>query len=222
MIKSEVENLTIVIQAGGESKRMGSNKSLMTFLGAPLVMRGINRLFPFCSEMLITSNEPERMGFLDSHVATGRLRIVADDTDARGALVGMRTAFANATNPFVGLVACDMVFPSSSLILHLKKRLEAEGADVAIPRTSHGYEPFHAVYRRESCLAAVEAAMAAGERRATSWLAQIKAIEVGEDEILRAHPRGGAFVNVNTPEELRDLERRILLGEITSADNEEG
>ena len=210
-------NLTIVIQAGGESKRMGSNKSLMTFLGAPLVMRGVNRLLPACSEMVVTTNEPEKMGFLDAYVESGKLRLASDGTDARGALVGMRTAFSSATNPYVALVACDMVFPSSSLILHLKERLENEGADVAIPRTSHGYEPFHAVYRRSTCLEAVERAIAAGEKRATSWIDSLATIEVGEEEIFKVHPRGGAFVNVNTPEELHDLEQRIIRGEITSA-----
>ena len=216
-----IDDLTVVIQAGGESKRMGSNKSVMPFLGAPLIMRGVRRLFPICTEMVITSNEPDRLSFLEPYLDTGRMRIVADRTDRRGALIGMLTAFDSSTMPYVAMVACDMVFPSAPLIAHLRERLEQSGADVAIPRTSHGYEPFHAVYRRKTCLDLVEAALEAGEIKATSWLKDAQVIEVGEDEIIAANPRGAAFVNVNTPEDLHALEQRILNGELKSLDEDD-
>lgn len=218
---ARIDDLTVVIQAGGESKRMGSNKSVMPFLGAPLIMRGVRRLFPICTEMVITSNEPEKLDFLEPYIETGRMRIAADRTERRGALIGMVTAFENATMPYVAMVACDMVFPSAPLIAHLRERLEETGADVAIPRTSHGYEPFHAVYRRESCLTLAQAALEAGESKATSWLKDAAVLEIGEEEIMAANPRGAAFVNVNTPDDLHALEQKILNGEIKSLDEDD-
>ncbi len=218
MANHRLDDLAVAIQAGGESKRMGKPKALVTFLGAPLIMRGINRLFPICSEMVITTNEPEKMGFLDSYVSTGRLKLVSDGTDCRGALVGIKTAFASAVLPYVALVACDMVFPSPSLITYLHNKLESTGADIAIPKTKYGYEPFHAVYRRETCLVAVERALGEGELRATSWFDGMRIVEIDHEEVLKVHPRGGVFVNVNTPEELRTLEQRILTDGITSAE----
>lgn len=221
MAAKRIDDLSVVIQAGGESKRMGSNKSTMPFLGAPLIMRGVRRLFPICSEMVITSNEPEKLDFLEPYLETGRMRIVSDATDRRGALVGMVTAFEEASMPYVAMVACDMVFPSASLIEHLKDRVEKEGADAAIPKTTHGYEPFHAVYRRDTCLQAARHALMAGETKATSWLRDVSALEIGEEEIVAANPRGAAFVNVNTPEDLHALEVKILNGELKSLDEEE-
>ncbi len=38
--------LTIVIQAGGKSSRMGEDKALKKFLGKPLIERVIERLNP--------------------------------------------------------------------------------------------------------------------------------------------------------------------------------
>lgn len=215
-----IDDLTVVIQAGGESKRMGTSKALVTFLGAPLIMRGVNRLFPLCGEMLVTTNEAQKMGFLDAYVESGRMRIVADGTDKRGALIGIRTALANASLPYVALVACDMVFPSPQLIAHLHGVLAQGDADVAIPKTQYGYEPFHAVYRRETCLQAVEQALDGGQIKATSWFERVKVAEVGRDVIAKVHPRGGAFVNVNTPQELHDLEQRILAEGMPSAADE--
>ncbi len=218
MSSHRMSDLTVAIQAGGESKRMGTSKALVTFLGAPLIMRSVNRLFPICSEMVITTNEPEKMGFLDAYVASGRLKLVSDGTDNRGALIGIKTAFACSTLDYVALIACDMVFPSPSLIEHLRTRLMETGADVAIPKTKFGYEPFHAVYRRRTCLEAVERALDAGELRATSWFQSVRVLEIGKEEISEANPRGAAFVNVNSPEELRALEQRILADGMTSAE----
>jgi molybdopterin-guanine dinucleotide biosynthesis protein A len=93
--------------------------------------------------------------------------------------------------------------------------LEESGADVVIPVTSHGYEPFHAVYRRATCLPVVQAALLDGEIRATAWFDKVKLREFTTSMILEIDQRGGSFVNVNTPEELSSLERRILNGEMT-------
>lgn len=217
MNRDRIEDLTVVIQAGGESKRMGSSKALVTFLGAPLIMRSINRLYPICDEMVITTNEPEKMGFLDAYVEAGRLHLASDGTNERGALIGIRTALSNSNNPFVALVACDMVFPSPDLIAYLHDQLVEGGYDVAIPKTQYGFEPFHAVYRRETCLPAVKNALSEGRIKATSWFEDVKVLEVGHDVIAKVHPRGGAFVNVNTRKELHDLEQRMLTDGMTSA-----
>ncbi|MGI6221269.1 MAG: molybdenum cofactor guanylyltransferase [Coriobacteriales bacterium] len=215
-----IENLSIVVQAGGESKRMGSDKALVTFLGAPLIMRPIRRLYPICSEMVVTTNNPEKMDFLQSYIDSGRMHLASDKINHRGALVGIHTALSSATLDYAALVACDMVFPSSELIRHLHGILEETGADVAIPTTHNGFEPFHAVYRRETCLAAVEDALENGLSKATAWFPAVNVVEVGSEEIQRVNPRGGSFVNVNTPDELHELERRIIEKGIPGADED--
>jgi molybdopterin-guanine dinucleotide biosynthesis protein A len=108
-----------------------------------------------------------------------------------------------------------MVFPSAPLLTAECEKLVRSGADVAVPVTTHGYEPFHAVYRRESCLPVIHECLEAGETRATMWYDRVKIVEFDHDMTLKADPRGGAFVNVNTPDELHDMEHRLLSGEIT-------
>ena len=57
--------LTVAIQAGGESRRMGQDKALLPFLGEPLIVRLIRRLSPIAEQMLITTNFPADYRFLD-------------------------------------------------------------------------------------------------------------------------------------------------------------
>lgn len=209
-METGIEDLSVVIQAGGESKRMGTPKAFVDFMGEPLIMRSVRRLFPICGEMVITTNEPEKMGFLDPYVQTGRMRFARDATDRRGALIGMDTALSNASKPFVAMVACDMVFPSPDILSYLQGLLADGDYDVAIPRTSMGYEPFHAVYRRGTCMGAVKDALADGRAKATSWFGGVKVREATADELYDIYPLGKAFVNVNTPDELRAVERAIV------------
>lgn len=211
---SKSGNLTIVLQAGGESRRMGQSKATVPFLGEPLIWRGINRLLPLADEFIITTNEPEKLDFLDDLVELGKIRLVTDEYEQRGALRGVYTAMNAASNDYVALVACDMVFPSRNLLSAELEALMEEGADAAVPRTKHGYEPFHAVYRKETCLPVIHEATEAGEARANSWLDKVKVSDFDGHRVAEAEPRGGCFINVNTPEELAEAQERILSGDI--------
>lgn len=201
-----IGDLAVAIQAGGESKRMGTSKALVPFLGKPLIMQAFERLYPICSEMVITTNEPEKMGFMEPYIASGKLRLISDDTDKRGALIGVHTALQAVTKPFMSMVACDMVFPSPELIARLREVLVSTGADVAMPIGSKGIEPFHAVFRRETCLDAVEKALEAGDMRAVRWTDNVNRIDVDVSELDAEGIRVNPFVNVNTMPELRELE----------------
>ena len=97
--------LTIVIQAGGASSRMGEDKALKIFLGKPLIQRVIERMIPIADEIIVTTNRPAEYAFLN-------LRLVPDLKPGRGALGGLYTAIASAAHPLVAVVACDMPFAS--------------------------------------------------------------------------------------------------------------
>jgi molybdopterin-guanine dinucleotide biosynthesis protein A len=189
-------NATLAIQAGGASKRMGRDKALLPFLGKPLILRVIERASMFCTEMLITANEPEKFRFLD-------IPTYPDPVSGAGPLAGLYSAFLHAETPYVAVVGCDMPFVSPDLLgLELVTLIEND-ADVVIPRSADGLEPLHAVYRREACLNAVKTALDQGNLRLIGWMSQVKVIELPLEQQKAHDPQGLAFVNVNSPEELQ-------------------
>jgi molybdopterin-guanine dinucleotide biosynthesis protein A len=192
--------LTLVIQAGGESRRMGQDKALLPFQGRTLIERVLDRASHLADELLVTTNKPENYAFLG-------LRLVADVIPGRGALGGLYTALSAATQPLVAVVACDMPFVSPELLAFERDLLLKEGYDAAIPRTSGGTEPFHAVYRREGCLPHVEAVIQADKWRVDAWYAKANVRLLSPEETRPYDPRGLAFWNVNTPEELAEAEK---------------
>lgn len=196
--------LTVVIQAGGASSRMGEDKALKPFLGRPLIQRVIERLSPLADEVIVTTNRLADYAFLN-------LRLIADLKPGRGALGGLYTAIASAASPLVAVVACDMPFASSVFFEGARRLIVQEGADVVIAKTEEGYEPFHALYRRETCLPAIEAALASDQWKVISWFSQVKVRVLTPDEVKVFDPSGMCFWNLNTPEEFSEAERRAQL-----------
>ena len=202
--------VTVVIQAGGESRRMGQSKATVPFAGRPLICRLVERLGPVADDLVITTNEPENLAFLHGEFPQYRIQLVCDAFNVRGALPGLYTALQAARNPYVAVVACDMVFASASLVVAEALAMNESGADVVVPVNKHGFEPFHAMYRRMGCLPAVRAALDRGEERAQGFFADVNVCEFPQERVLEAEPMGGCFINANTPEELNALEETFL------------
>lgn len=192
--------VTLVIQAGGESRRMGADKALLPFLGQPLIMRPLRRLALLADELLVTSNQPENYKFLG-------LTPIPDLLPGMGALGGLNTALSSAHNPFVAVVACDMPFASLAIFSLELRLIQESGADAVIPRTEAGTEPFHAIYRRESCLPHIRAALNQGKRRVDAWFSQVSIYYLEPAELLPYDPDELTFININTPEDLSQAER---------------
>ena len=195
--------LTVCVQAGGASSRMGEDKALKPFLGRPLIQRVVDRLHPIADELIVTTNHPEDYSFLN-------LRLISDLKPGRGALGGLYTAIASATHPIVAVVACDMPFASTSLIEAMGRLLVENEADVVIAKSEEGYEPLHAVYRRETCLPAIESAIEADQWKVIAWFPQVKVRVLTSEEIRSSDPDGLAFWNVNTPDEFAEAEKLAI------------
>lgn len=186
---------TLVIQAGGESRRMGQDKALAPFLGQPLIQRVLERVTHLPDEVLVTTNRPDDFRFLS-------IRLVSDQMPGYGALGGLYTALSAASHPLVGVIACDMPFVNASLLAAQRDRLAESGNDAVVPQGKSGLEPFHAVYRRTACLPLIQSALEAGKRRVDSWFAQARITFISPEEVQIHDPQQMAFYNINTLEEL--------------------
>jgi molybdopterin-guanine dinucleotide biosynthesis protein A len=193
--------LSVVLQAGGRSTRMGQNKALMSFAGRPLVERVMERVRPAADELLIVTNEPQAYRFLG-------VPLIPDMRPGRGPLGGLYTALMSARHALVAVVACDMPFASAPLLVAAAGYLLQDEADVVIAEAAEGFEPMHAVYRRTACLPQIEAAIAADQWRMISWFPRVKVRKLTQEELARYDPDGLAFWNVNTPQEFARAEQR--------------
>ena len=189
--------VSVAIQAGGRSERMGGDKALVQLAGRPLITHVLERAAPLADEVLVTTNSPDDYAFLG-------LRLVEDERPGAGALAGLQTALRAARYDVVLVLACDLPFVCVPLLEHML-RLTSQ-ADVVIPRWRGEFEPLHAVYRR-TCLPAVELALAEGPQRMISFLPAVRSTVVEEDQVAAFDPQGLTFFNINTPDDLQTAER---------------
>lgn len=198
---------SIALMAGGQSTRMGTDKGLLPFMGRPMALYILDQVANLSEDIFIVSNKPD-----DYRQIAGNIH--PDKITGIGALGGIHAALTYAHYGLCLVLACDMPFISKDLIGYLVER--TEGVDAVIPDLGDNkLEPFRALYR-QTCLPAVEAAIEAGQRKAVSFLPQVKARYINKAELERLNPSLDTFLNINTPEDVVEAEayaRQLAQGE---------
>ena len=177
----------------------GADKAFLTVNGETVFQRTLHLLRRCFPEVVVVSNRPEKYRGFDIQVA-------ADEFAGKGPLAGIHAALGRIRLPYAFVVACDMPFASPEILLAELALLRETGVDAVVPHSEGGMEPFHAVYRVETCLPHVQAAIQAGMRRADAWFGQANVRYMDGAEIHPYDPDGVAFFNINTPEELKEGE----------------
>jgi len=187
----EKRDVSVVILAGGQSSRLGTDKSLLELEGKSLLARTVHKLAVIGDDIVVVTNKPENY----EHLALA-VRFVPDEQPAAGALMGVYSGLRAAVHGSALAVACDMPFLNVELLRFML--LRSASYDVVVPRLGEYLEPLHAIYSRR-CLPFMEALLLEGRKRFTAFFDDVKVRYVEADEISRFDPLGLSFVNVNSP-----------------------
>ena len=192
-----IPGISGVILAEGESRRMGSDKSLLSIDGARFIDHVYTRMATLFDEVIIVTNSPQLYSDIPCHK-------VPDLYPGKGALAGIHAGLKQAQNERVFVVGCDMPFISTELVR--KICTYAMQGDLILPLSSSGHEPLHALYGK-SCLTAMEHVLDKGQQRISLFFDQVRVKEVSGRELGRIDPEEKSFQNINTPEDYFKLRR---------------
>jgi molybdenum cofactor guanylyltransferase len=196
IVNREPAKITGVVLAGGQGRRMGgSDKGLLRFHGRPLVAYALDALVPFCDEVLISANRNR-----ESYEGFG-YPVVADANAAyEGPLAGLLSAMRQARNDYVLTLPCDSPLVASELLTRLHEALRSRYAEIATASDGNRTQAVFLLAERR-LLSSLEEYLAGGGRKVETWLKRHKlaVVDCGD------HPEW--FENVNTSDELADLER---------------
>jgi molybdopterin-guanine dinucleotide biosynthesis protein A len=98
------------------------------------------------------------------------------------------------------MLAVDMPFVSRELLAFLFATAEASDAVITVPRTSRGFQPLGAVYRRDFSTVA-EQALRAGKYKVDAAFSGVPVRVIEENELAAAGFSERDFFNVNTPQD---------------------
>jgi molybdopterin-guanine dinucleotide biosynthesis protein A len=198
--------LSGIILAGGQSRRMGTDKAFLPVGGRLLIERVLDVVASLSDDIVIVTNSPER------YAAFGA-RLVADVFPGTGALGGIYTGLQASRHAYGLVVACDMPFLNRELLRYMAGL--ADEFDAVVPalgtaspdpssvHTARKWDlhPLHAIYAK-TCLAPIERALQRGDLRTIAFLSEVRVRYIGSTEVERFDPQRRSFFNANTPEEL--------------------
>ena len=182
------ELATLVILAGGESRRMGFPKHTLLIDGVDVLTRLHRQLGQLFAETIVVGR--------DEAVDGSAVRCVRDAYGIRSPLVGIHAGlFASRTDRCL-VVACDMPYVASSLAEHLVER--SGEADVVVPIVRGYFEPLCAVYRR-TCVEAIEGLIECGILKVSRLYDLVSVLRIEEETIREFDPELRSFENLNIP-----------------------
>ncbi|MFZ1747515.1 MAG: molybdenum cofactor guanylyltransferase [Nitrospirales bacterium] len=187
----KLTNISGVVLAGGESRRMGKDKRNLEWGGTKFLDKVCLTLGELFDEIiLVTAIEDYPCGHLP-------VRLVTDAIPHKGSLGGMFTGIKEASHCSVFVVACDMPFLNSLVISRLCALPES---DVLIVKLSTGYQPLHARYSKR-CSLIMEKMIQEGNLRIQSLIQDPSlSIQIVEESLFQdIDPHGYSFLNINTP-----------------------
>lgn len=187
----DVEGFILV---GGQSSRMGSDKSRLAFGKQTAVERIAAALRPLTTTVRLVGAriQAEAIG-LDS---------VPDTHERWGALGGIQAALGACHSEWAVIVACDLPLVSYELFLRLWQLVQRNPGtfDAIVPvQPDERPQPLCAIYRREPCSETVERLIAAGEHKPRALLRKVRTRWVEFREVADLPGAVHFFLNVNTP-----------------------
>jgi molybdenum cofactor guanylyltransferase len=135
-------SLSAVLLAGGESRRMGTDKATFLFRGKPLwqvQLETLHRLRP--AEIFLSAKT-------DPSWRPNNVQFIADIPPSSGPLSGLAASLAKIRTTHLLVLAIDMPFMTENYLLSICNAIEAGRGVVA--KIDNRAEPLAAVYPREA------------------------------------------------------------------------
>jgi len=186
--------MTGIILAGGENRRMGTDKALLDINGRPLIEHILSVFAGLFVHTIIVTNTPD-------HYGKYGVEMTGDVLDIRGPLTGIYSGLLRSRDEYNFVAACDMPFLNPRLIAYMGEL--AAGQDAVVPMFDGFLEPLHAIYRR-GILPTIETQVRRQDGRIRGIFDHIQVRYITDDEIVRFDPLKRSFKNLNTPKEYKE------------------
>jgi molybdopterin-guanine dinucleotide biosynthesis protein A len=185
------------VLAGGQSRRMGTDKSQLLIESQTFIDR-------IAASLAAVTDSITLVGAREAHP---RFSSVPDVYPTWGALGGVHAALAACTSAWAIIVACDLPFVTAELFHHLAS-LRTD-YDAVVPLQSDGRpQPLAALYRIEPCLSRATELIDTGHRRPLDLLELVNTRWVPFAELANLNHAENFFVNINTPDDYDALTMR--------------
>jgi molybdopterin-guanine dinucleotide biosynthesis protein A len=189
-LQIKISQLQAFILAGGQSRRMGRDKSQLTLENQTFTDRIGQTLLEIADSVTV-------VGSRQTHL---RYASAPDVYPSWGALGGLHAALNACRSEWAIVVACDLPLVTTELFHYLASL--RHGHDAVVPLQSDGRpQPLSSLYRIEPCLQRATELIEAGKRRPLDLLELVNTRWVPFTDLTNLDQAEKFFVNINTPDD---------------------
>lgn len=201
--------LSVIVLAGGHSRRLGRDKALLPWRGRTLIEYLAGRLQKFSDDVLVITGPEIR------YTDILNVPIFADELKDAGPLGGLYTGLKHARYSYSLVVACDMPFVGRTVLELLKSNVDSS-VQAVVPCIENHRVPTLAIYHKD-CLSIIEKLHKQGRLALQALLDSVSLKIISEEELRSVDPTLRSFVNINTK---ADWESCMSLGAVLSSESE--
>ena len=193
-----VEDITAVILAGGQGRRMnGQDKGLLEFNGEALIAILLRELERQAVAIVINANRN-----LDRYRAYG-LPVISDRLeDYQGPLAGFASAMDFVDSDFILTLPCDGPLIADDYVARFIDSQKQSGASICVAFDGERLQPVHALIRTD-LLASLDQFLDSGDRKIDRWYA------LHDYQRTDFSDCAGMFRNINTPSDRQSLQAEL-------------
>lgn len=192
------EDITAVVLAGGQARRMeGQDKGLIMLGDQPMIKSILDILEPQAGKIIINANRNH-----DDYARFG-YEIVADALSGYcGPLAGMASALNEITTAFMVTSPCDTPFIPNKLVERLANKLTKDDAEICVVDNGEHMQPVFCMMKKE-LLSSLQQFLEQGGRKIDRWFEQHKLAIADFSDM------PDAFDNINTPEDIEEALQKL-------------
>lgn len=185
-------NISGFILAGGKSRRMGTDKALLTFQEKPLLEHMIKLIGPFCNTIAISGQNPDYSIF--------GVEMVPDLYSGCGPIAGIYSSMNHSGCDWNLLVGVDVPYVNEELLFLLISNIGER--DCIIPQHTSGVEPLIGLYHRRA-LPVVEEMIKGGNYKLTDLVSKLNTQYLDCNDLVKKYPR--LFMNINRLDDYQSI-----------------
>jgi molybdenum cofactor guanylyltransferase len=199
----EKNKITALILAGGNSKRMGKDKALLTINGQYFLEKTCQIALECTDLVYVITHQPQLyQNILPKNCPIIEEKSLFGESLPHGALLGFIQGFRQVTTPWVLLLPCDLPCLSVSEVRKWIKYLETLSSEVlaVLPKNQKGWDALAGFYHHSS-LPLLEEYINQGDRSFQKWLNNNLIVELPVTN-------ADFLLNCNTPEDYKLVKKK--------------
>lgn len=134
------KEITAVILAGGKSKRMGRDKSLLKLGNKTLIEHVVDAIRPYVQSVLIVTNNEDKYRFIKN------VSFIPDIKENQGPFIGLISGIKAIDTNWCFVTSCDMPLLDGNIIDYLWKQ---KNGYIVSPVSLDKYEPLISLYSKD-------------------------------------------------------------------------